>query len=178
VGDEVSSSTDQQEDKAIYKTFGIVMGLLTVGAVIIFAIALFAGSLDTSVQEARVQHEKDRLVARLQPVGAVRMDGDAAPVTMPRGQAEPAEAVVRTASQIYDSACMACHAAGVMNAPVTGDEDAWANLLSDKGLDELVYNAINGIRGMPARGGDSSLSDDDVRNAVVHMLEESGQSVE
>lgn len=171
-----------QEDKAFFKTFLGVMGLLTLGTIAILSIAIFAGTFDTSNELGRMQLEQERTEQRLQPVGEVRMDGDPAPVTMASGNDAPEagadDGVARTGSDIYESVCMACHAQGVMNAPQAGDEGVWGQLLSEQGLDGLVESAIQGVGAMPPRGGDSSLSDEDVRNAVTHMLEEAGQSVE
>lgn len=172
-----------QDDTAFLKTFIGVMALLTVGTIIILSIAMFAGSFDTGAEQARVELERERAEQRLQPVGAVRMDGDAAPVDMARAdgaEASNGEAngAVRTASEIYQSTCTACHGQGVMNAPRSGDEEVWEALLSERGLDGLVENAINGKAAMPPRGGDPSLSDEEVRSAVVYMLEEAGQPVE
>jgi len=74
---------------------------------------------------------------------------------------------------VYEKSCKMCHSTGMGNAPKVGDVDAWKALIA-KGREELYDNAINGInvKGMmPARGGNSSLSDDEVKAAVDHMLE-------
>lgn len=153
------------------------MVLLTVGAIILVVLAVFAATFEPSREMARAELERQRISERLQPVGVVRENGDAEPMAMAEEEADDAdddaEEVSMSGSEVNESACMACHASGVMDAPVTGDNDAWASLYSDKGLEELVYNAINGIGAMPARGGDSSLSDEEVRRAVVYILEES-----
>ncbi|MEX0729789.1 MAG: c-type cytochrome [Aquisalimonadaceae bacterium] len=171
-----------QDDTAFFKTFLGVMGLLTVGTIVMLAIAMFAGTFEQGTEQARVELERERTVQRLQPIGAVRMDGDAMPVDVAGGgsdeEAEADNGEVASGSDVYQSACTACHSQGVMDAPKSGDSSAWGALLSERGLDGLVENAINGKGAMPARGGDPSLSDEEVRNAVVHMLEESGQSVD
>ena len=182
------SSSDEQDDKAFMKTFGGVMLLLTVGTIMLVGLALFAGSFDQSKDQARAEHERQRAEDRLRPVGAVRVDANGEPVVMDDGEAEEVaveeddddddDDVAMSGSEVNESVCMACHAAGTMDAPVTGDEDAWASLFEEKGLDELVNNAINGIGAMPARGGDSSLSDEEVREATIYMLEESGVEVD
>jgi len=162
------------------KSFGGVMLLLTVSAIIIAALAVFASTFDPSPQQARIELERQRAEQRLLPVGEVRENGDAEPLVA-EAEEEPDEAdddVVKTGSEVNQSACVACHGAGVMDAPVTGDEEAWGGLYEEKGLEELVYNAINGIGAMPARGGDSSLSDEEVENAVIYILEESGVEVD
>ncbi|CAN0587563.1 unnamed protein product [Ectocarpus sp. 12 AP-2014] len=50
-----------------------------------------------------------------------------------------------------------------------GDTDAWAERL-EKGTDELYANAINGIGAMPAKGGNPSISDEEVEAIVDHMI--------
>lgn len=153
-----------------------VLVLLTVGTILLIALAYFASTFETAGQEARQAHERDRAEARLRPVGAVREDGEAAPVALAEDDEEEDE--VLSASEVNEAACMACHDSGVQDAPITGDTDAWQALYDEKGLDELVDNAINGIGAMPARGGDSSLSDEEIRETVIYILEESGVSVD
>ncbi len=40
----------------------------------------------------------------------------------------------------------------------------------------LLDHAINGYKGMPAKGGNPTLTDEDVKKAVMHMLEQVGAS--
>ena len=44
-------------------------------------------------------------------------------------------------------------------------------------METLMKNAVNGKGSMPPRGGDGSLSDADLKKAIVYMLKESGQKV-
>ena len=77
---------------------------------------------------------------------------------------------------VYDKACQACHNAGIAGAPKTGDKSAWIDRIG-QGMDTLNNHAINGYQGadgvMPAKGGNMSLSDGDVINAVAFMVESS-----
>jgi len=70
--------------------------------------------------------------------------------------------------QIYNTVCMACHAAGVAGAPIPGS-DAMKERLAAKGLDGLVASAIAGLNVMPPKGGRPDLSDADIRAAVEFM---------
>lgn len=168
----------EQDDSAFMRTFGLVMVALTVLSLIIFALAMFAGSFGGD-EQARAELQRERAERNLRPVGAVHRDGDAAPVELAAANGNGNdEDVVRTGSDVYESVCMACHSQGVMNSPRTGDEDAWASLYEEKGFDTLVENSINGIRAMPPRGGNPNLSDEEVRASVVHMLEQAGISVD
>ena len=69
---------------------------------------------------------------------------------------------------IYDSACMVCHAAGVAGAPKFGDKAQWAPRLKT-GMDALYTSALKGKGAMPAKGGNTSLSDAAVKAAVDFM---------
>ena len=71
---------------------------------------------------------------------------------------------------IYNQACMACHMTGAAGAPIKGDADAWAARL-EQGMETLYDHSINGFNAMPAKGGNMSLSDDDVKAAVDFMVE-------
>lgn len=77
---------------------------------------------------------------------------------------------------VYDKACMACHSMGVAGAPKTGDVSGWTARIA-QGMATLNDHAINGYQGangiMPAKGGNMSLSDDEVKNAVAYMVESS-----
>jgi len=70
--------------------------------------------------------------------------------------------------KIYDTACAACHAAGVAGAPKFGDQAAWAPRLKS-GVDALYASALKGKAAMPAKGGNASLADADVKAAVDYM---------
>ena len=71
----------------------------------------------------------------------------------------------------YQDNCMPCHGAEGMGAPVTGDKDGWVEVLA-KGLDTVYKNGIDGINGMPAKGG-ASTSDAEFKLLVDYMIEES-----
>jgi len=73
---------------------------------------------------------------------------------------------------IYTKNCAACHKLGLMGAPKVGDQAAWKPLIAD-GIEPLVTNAINGIGAMPAKGGNSQLTDAEVRAAVEYMVDQS-----
>ena len=77
---------------------------------------------------------------------------------------------------VYMNFCASCHASGIAGAPKVGDKSAWAEH-SAKGTEAMIQNAINGYQGsagfMPARGGNSALTDEEVSSAVLYMLEQS-----
>lgn len=75
-----------------------------------------------------------------------------------------------TGKAVYEGACAACHAVGVLNAPKFGDKAAWAQR-SAGGLEALVKSAIAGKPpGMPPRGGRTDLTEAQLRAAIDHMM--------
>lgn len=80
-----------------------------------------------------------------------------------------------TGERVYHSSCLACHTTGAAGAPRLGDKHSWRQR-ADQGLAVLVNNAIHGKRGMPAKGGNLALTDDEIRQTVVYMLGQTGMS--
>jgi cytochrome c5 len=89
--------------------------------------------------------------------------------------APAAGGAAKSADEIVGTSCAACHGTGVMGAPKIGDNGAWAPRIA-QGYDTLVKNAVNGIRAMPAKGGNTALSDAEVASAVALMANKSGAS--
>ncbi len=109
---------------------------------------------------------------RLRPVGTLWVAGDPAPAgAVPAAAAGPR--VEKSGEEVYKLACAGCHSSGALNAPKMGDNAAWAKLIPE-GLDMLTRTAISGIRQMPARGGNPSLTDLEMKRAVVYMANASG----
>jgi cytochrome c len=75
------------------------------------------------------------------------------------------------AQTIYDGSCSACHSNEAIGAPVLGNKDAWAEVMS-KGIDAVYANGINGINAMPPKGG-ADLSDDEFKEVVDYMINSS-----
>jgi len=71
--------------------------------------------------------------------------------------------------------CRNCHLLGVAGAPAVTNYPAWAPRI-EKGKTALYRSALNGVRGgdgkirMPPRGGNSRLSEDQVKMAVDYMV--------
>ena len=92
-----------------------------------------------------------------------------APVAKIEMQAGGGDGGVKDGKTVYNTVCAGCHGAGVLGAPKFGDKAAWAPRIA-QGIATLNNHAINGIRGMPARGGAASLSDDEVKAGVEYMV--------
>jgi cytochrome c5 len=61
----------------------------------------------------------------------------------------------------------------VANAPRIGDAKAWAPVIK-QGLQSMVANAIKGKGAMPPKGGDNSLTNEEMTRAVAYMANQSG----
>jgi len=76
------------------------------------------------------------------------------------------------AAKAYEKSCAVCHKTDTMGAPALGDKNAWNSVMT-KGMDKVNHNAINGVGGMPPKGGAMNLSDDEVKDIVKYMVESS-----
>lgn len=100
----------------------------------------------------------------------------AAPPAAPAATTAPAPAPVAenaVGKGVYNKTCALCHGAGVAGAPKPGDKADWGPRIA-QGADTLYKHALEGFTGskgaMPARGGGASLTDDEVKAAVDHMV--------
>jgi len=84
-----------------------------------------------------------------------------------------AQGAERSGKQVVDAVCASCHATGANGAPKIGDRKAWSARTSG-GLASLTRHALDGIRKMPAHGGNSSLTDLEIGRAVTYMVNRSG----
>ncbi len=139
----------------------VVLAFLIPIAVIILLVNLVGASIRSGAGSDNLTEEA--IAKRIQPVAGFKLVDANAPK------------VFKTGEQVFQSTCSACHGTGVAGAPKFGDKDAWAPFIK-LGYDELVKNAIHGIRAMPPRGGNASLDDLEVARAVVYMANHSGAS--
>ncbi|MBD2858142.1 cytochrome c5 family protein [Spongiibacter sp. KMU-158] len=71
--------------------------------------------------------------------------------------------------KVFTANCKVCHAQGINGAPIVGNKKMWGPRAA-QGHSVLVSHAISGYGLMPARGGNPSLSDEDISNVVLYML--------
>jgi cytochrome c5 len=155
------------EDKAFMAKFVVVLAALVLFAVVMFLIARLISSTESSQSAAKsIPQVAEAIKDRIRPVVTMQ-DLNTYNPGAAASEARPGEGV-------YGLACQACHATGVLGAPKMGDGSAWGARLEEKGFDKLVNHAINGINAMPARGGNPSLSDTEIKRAIDYMLTQSG----
>jgi len=75
--------------------------------------------------------------------------------------------------ETYNTYCAVCHKSGLNAAPKMGKKAFWIKRVA-QGKETVYKHSIEGIRGMPPRGGIASLSDEDVKAAVDYMVGRSG----
>jgi len=170
--DSRNSSVSEQDDKIFMKRFSLVIAGLAVVAVLIifFAIEMneqLAGSDNPMQDVAKVD--------RIEPVFGVYA-GDTGRAAAQAAAEEAAGSQQQQVAfdgstdgeMIYNNVCQACHMAGAAGAPQLV-ADQWTDRLP-QGEDTLVQHAIDGIGAMPAKGGRSDLTDEQVRASVEYML--------
>lgn len=74
---------------------------------------------------------------------------------------------------VFESTCKLCHGGNIPGAPVVGKKEDWAPRIK-QGQETLHKHALEGFNSMPAKGGNTSLSDDEVKAAVDYMANQSG----
>ena len=154
-------------DKVFVATFAGVLAFLIGLAVVIYIVA-------GAIQSSSLGDEEDpmrisRVDERTKPMGDVNTDPNAAVAQPPVDEA----AASKTPEQVVADVCAGCHNSGVLGAPKVGDSGTWSKVMS-AGMDAVLKNAIDGKGAMPPRGGNPSLTDDQVKDAINWMLNESG----
>ena len=151
--------SEKRKLKDILETVGVVIGSLA-GAIIIITAATtkydFSQPEDSKVVENNTQEN-------IKPIAQV--------VVANKSESVADNSI--SADAIIKANCAMCHAGGLMGAPKIGDIALWAPRIA-QGRDLLINNAIKGIRMMPAKGGNSRLTDEEVAAAVISMANASG----
>ncbi|OGS92253.1 MAG: hypothetical protein A2Z95_01200 [Gallionellales bacterium GWA2_60_18] len=82
---------------------------------------------------------------------------------------QPAWAAL-SGKEVFSKTCTVCHTPGIAGAPRFGNTADWTPRVA-KGLPALYQSALKGTpKGMPAKGGNQKLSDDETRAAVDYMV--------
>jgi cytochrome c5 len=158
-------SKENSNLKSVLETVGVVIGSFIFAMVVIVAATKKDSPEPTkNVVENTVVEEKVA-EADVKPVAEVKVAEAATEKAGDNGSI--------SGEKIAQKNCALCHASGMMNSPKIGDKEQWAPRIA-QGKEMLVNNAIMGIRTMPAKGGNPSLSDAEVAAAVIWMANSSG----
>jgi cytochrome c5 len=146
-------------------------------ALFLFVLIVFFAARAIGAHSFEMMKNSPRAVMeRVQPFGQVRVgksDQVVAAAAPAAPAAAPAAAGGMSGEQVYNATCTVCHTAGVAGAPKVGDKAAWEPRMG-QGLDALVNSSLKGKGVMPPKGGNTSLSDAEVKSAVEFMLEKTG----
>ena len=153
-----------QHDTFSPKNLTVLGGLLLV-ALILGEVVFSRNNNDAVVISVGVGTIED-IAIRIKPV--ITIDS----ILASGADAGSGEMAQKSPQELYQGACLSCHASGVAGAPRVGDSAAWQGRLGD-GIDALVASAIKGKGAMPPKGG-SAYSDDQLRTVIDYILAESG----
>ena len=175
-----------KHDRHFVNVFSAVLGVLIAISLVLIGISRLVDSGPKGARDTGDPLMQASAHERIKPFGVVAVAGQdnaalaikqtAVPVagTPPAAGAGPDPT---DGKAVYESACVACHGAGIAGAPRIGDKAAWAPRIA-QGEATLAKHAIEGFQGskgvMPAKGGRLDLSDDAVRAAVEYLASQSG----
>ena len=159
------SDTHNEHESVIRTPKQLVIAVIGFFAIVIFGIVLLVQFVTTTKLTGAGSNSQapEEIATRIAPVadeGYTLKDANG-----PK--------VLQTGEAIYTSTCAACHGAGVAGAPKFGDAGAWSARIS-QGYDTVVKHALEGLRAMPAKGGNPDLDDVEVARAVVWMANHAG----
>lgn len=160
-------------DRTFIRFFSYMIGTMVILTVIVFVIAqVVAGNGTNAAAVAKMKETKNStaIAERMKPVGRVLV----------RATKGTLNSIIPTANAggasgkgTYDTACVACHGAGIAGAPKMADKANWKPRIA-QGNKVLYGHAIKGYAGkkgfMPPKGGNASLSDAAVKAAVDYMV--------
>lgn len=151
-----------EEHASFIKTPKQLVIIVVLAFVVPIMMIILLSQLMTGDKKMRPDEPPTAIADRLKPIGELVIAG-------PK--------VLLTGDKVYETVCHTCHAAGLAGAPKLGDKAAWVKVIA-QGQATSVAHAISGLqaagRVMPARGGNSDLTDEEVAGAVVFMANQAG----
>jgi len=166
----------KEQDQIFIQNFIIILVMLCGIIAIFVVIARTVGSNEVVIAKQRALI----IAAETAPVASVRLStADTSSTTSVSAVAsattDEAGSEENVGKRLHDSMCFACHGTGLAGIPQTGNVADWVDRIAQGNL-MLYEHAIVGFTGasgmvMPAKGGNPSLSDEDVKAAVDYMIE-------
>lgn len=139
----------------------VVLGLVAPLIAIVLILSLINSIQGEQVDEDNPEVAEKAILKNIAPVAKLAAVDPNAPK------------VERSGEEVFNAVCASCHTPGALGAPKLNSRGDWAPRLG-QGFDKLVANAINGVRAMPARGGDPDLSDIEIARTVAYMANSAG----
>jgi cytochrome c5 len=169
----VTVSKPEASDTQFFNSFSVVLGLLIAFAIVLFAVARVIGrdvqGRDIIEDPLHVKAVQENIAPFAHEAVAGQDNSALAIKAEPSSDATgSATAVPTTGEAAFQQVCSACHGAGINGAPKAGDHAAWAPRIA-QGKDTLYSHAINGYKGMPARGS-TTWPDATIKMAVDYMV--------
>jgi cytochrome c5 len=173
-----------KQDTHFFNMFSMVIGLLVAVAILLFALSRIVAGRTQKEHVHLEEHYVRAVEERIQPITRVAVAGqDNTALTIEPAEAEAAAggaagsaAAFSSGAEVVEGACSVCHGQGIAGAPKVGDAAAWGPRIA-QGNDTLYKHALEGFQGktgvMPPKGGRTEISDELVRAAVDHMVEQS-----
>ncbi|MDP6104178.1 MAG: c-type cytochrome [Gammaproteobacteria bacterium] len=135
---------------------------------------LGGGLIKNQAVDTTSKHNNSRLEDRISPVFTLKKNQQQTSEIVTTKIVPAPLATVMNGEEAYNSACFICHTTGAGGAPFIGVPIAWEARMK-QGTETLMKHAIEGYRSdsgiMPAKGGRLDLSDQEVKNAVVYLLQ-------
>ena len=171
------SSPVNSTDQVFLKKFSMLIGFLALVAVVLLILAGIIYSGAAINKDSSLVKVADERIATVGGVYAGETGAAAMQAAKDSAAALAATLVAYGGTTdgkvIYESLCHSCHDTGAGGSPKLSDKVAWAPRVAE-GLATLQKHAIEGYQGgagvMPARGGNPSLTDEQVNATVEWML--------
>jgi cytochrome c5 len=165
-----------KQDSHFFNNFSLILGILFAVTLGLFAFARHVGATHQLAEVTQDPRYVKGVEERLQPVARIAVAGqdNSALKIESAGPPSAAAAIPKDGTAAYETACQACHGAGIAGAPKVGDKAAWGPRIA-QGKDTLYKHALNGFTGksgmMPPKGGRADWPDDLIKQAVDHIVE-------
>ena len=142
----------------------VIAGLLAPLLAIFLVVQLIRGIQEKQVDTDTSETANKAVVERIKPFATLA----AQDANSPR--------VEQSGEQVFTAVCSSCHTPGALGAPKFNSKSDWGPRLG-QGFDTLVKHAIEGYKGpdgnmMPAKGGNPSLTDAQVKAAVTWITDQ------
>ena len=171
------SSPVNSTDQVFLKKFSMLIGFLALVALMLIALATAIYSNAPRNKDSALVRVADERIAT---VGGVYAGETGAAAMQAAKDAAASAAASQVAyggttdgKEIYGKLCHSCHETGAGGSPKLSDKAHWAPRVAE-GLATLEKHAIEGYTGssgmMPARGGNPSLTDEQVKATVEWMV--------